>query len=347
MRQMEPGSGNHCCKENLMKAGKIVLWTFAALLLTGVLYAFSMAGGTGIGKLTFPFGGIQRFGLGQSVAVDQTETIRPDAFKRIEILTDSPDLAVRVVSGGDAAVHLGGTVRTTSPKSLPMLVMEEKGDTLVFRLVREQQGIFGIYSGNLVLTADLPEGWQGNLVLRSASADIKLDGGEYASLEIGSASGDFSLGALKTTGNLSLETTSGEINLKEAVAGTIRIASQSGDIQAGVLKADSIALRGASSEIEASDLSGRVEATTASGDVSLTVVNPKDAISVGTASGRVKIKVPAGTGLDVDAGSTSGSVGGSLSLDGGRKAEHAWTGTTGDKAVRIRVNTVSGDISLD
>ncbi len=330
-----------------MKAGKIVLWTFAALLLSGMLYVFSTGEGFLKGPLTFALDGMRNFGPGETVEVDQTEVISPDAYQRIEIITDSPDLTIRLISGKDASVHLAGTVRTTSPKNVPVLVKEEKGDTLVFRLMREQQGMIGFYNGSLSLNADLPENWHGNLVIQGASAEIKLDGGNFASVEISSASGDLSLGTLKSAGSLSLDTSSGEITLKEAMAETITISSQSGDIQAGILKAAHIRLGGTSSSIEADELYGLVEATAVSGDISLTVANPKESISVGSTSGRIQIKVPAGTGLDVDAGSISGSVGGSLSLEGGKKSEHARSGTRGDKSVKIRVNTVSGDIILD
>ncbi len=330
-----------------MKTGKIIFWTIIALLLSGTLLVFGLPEDMKKGALTVSFEDILNFGPGKTVAIDQTEVMRAEPFKRIEILTDNPDLKVKIVTGNDASVHLSGTVKTTFPGNVPKLVKEEKGDTLIFHLEREQQGSFGFCSGNLVVEASLPDSWHGSLFLEGASSEISLGTGDFASIEIRGASGDLSLGTLKTAGSLVLETASGEIALKDAKAGTITIASQSGDIRAGSLSADSIRFSGASSLVEGLELSGKVEATTASGDISLTMGNPKGSITAGTASGRIRIQVPVGTGLDVDAGSISGTISGNLSLNDGKKTEHAWTGTSGDKSVKIRVNAASGDIVLN
>jgi len=371
-----------------MKAGKIALWTFGALLLSGTLFGFGLMEDArrNNGGFDFHLGDFGNFGPGESITIDQTEKTDAKQFKRIEIRTDSPDLTVTPQPGTEVSARLSGTVRTTAPKSVPSLVREEKGDTLIFRLQREQTGVIGSFSSNLQLDVFLPEAWHGELILSGSSSDVSLPGGTFSHLAVTTDSGDLTLGTLATEGRFELETASGEISLESAdcgqatlktlsgdkdigvmtvkgalqmnsasgytklgsvTAGNCSINSQSGDIRIEMMTADGIRLSGASAVLTGNSLSGRVDAETASGDVTLSFEKPGDHITVMTSSGSVRIRVPAETGLDVEAGSTSGSVGGSLKLEGGTKKEHVWTGTSGDKAVRVNISTASGNITLD
>ncbi len=370
-----------------MKAGKIALWTFGALVLSGMLFAYGVTeDARKSGGVNFSFGDIDQWGPGEVHTVDQTETVSADQFKKIEIRTDSPDLTVSLKSGNEVSAHLYGTVKTSAPAAIQKLVKVENGDTLVFKLERQSSAIVGFHNSNLKLDATLPEGWHGDLKIVGASSEITMDAGSFASLAITTASGDHKLGTISTDGLLKLESASGEMQVKSAecgeafmtsasgdkriqeltvkgkldltsasgvtdlgrtAAGTLGITTVSGDVRMGETKAESIRINGASSTIKGLGLSGQVEVNTASGDVTLDMTGPDKAIAVSTASGRVQVTVPAGTGLDVEARSASGSMTGNLKLDGGKKTEHSWTGTAGDKSVRVKIGTASGDVNLN
>ena len=368
-----------------MKARKIVLWTFVALLLSGTLFAVSITEDIRRNGGTLDIEHLQ-VGPGTSYSIDETESAETAGIRRIEIHSDSPDIHLTASNGATASVRLHGSVRSTSEDSVPHLVQERKGDTLVFRLERASNVTVGFTSSDLVLDAVLPEAYAGALALSGASSDISLQSGHFEELSIRTASGDLDLGTLSVVQALKLETVSGEIDLDDATCTTGAVTSVSGDKTIGTLtaaegltlgstsgatetgtltarhldastvsgdmtvenlKADDVRLAGTSAACRIAALSGSLSATTVSGDMTFDFDAPGRTITVESSSGAVGLRFPDGAGLDVTAQSTSGSVDGNAALSGGEKKEHRWTGTSGDKSVQVRVKTVSGDIRID
>ena len=368
-----------------MNARKIALWTLVALVLSGTLFAFSVTedlrrnGGT----ISFDQAPI---GPGTTYTVDETESAATTGIKHIEIQTDSPDLVITASDGGTASVRLHGSVRTTTEASVPHLVMEQKGDTLVFRLERASNLSVGFHNSNLTLDAALPASYAGMLSLSGASSAIEMKEGHFEALSVQTVSGDLSLGALAVDRTMKLQTASGEIQLDEATCGDADISTVSGDKTIGTLtvggsatfgatsgateaeqvsarsvvattvsgdmtlrrlEAEQARLEGASSALRVEDMTGSLKASTVSGDMSFRFSVPGREVAVESTSGAVELEFPGDAGLDVTAQSTSGAVDGSVSLEGGEKKEHRWTGTSGDKSVKVTAKTVSGDIRLD
>ncbi len=368
-----------------MKARKIALWTLVALVLSGTLFAVSVTEDfrRNGGSLSFEQAQI---GPGTSYTLDETEAAATAGIRHIEIRSDSPDVIITETDGDTTSVRLHGTVRTTAAASVPHLVMERNGDTLVFRLERASTLSIGFHSSNLSLDVALPAAYAGMLTLSGASSGIEMNAGHFEALSIQTASGDVSLGSLTTEHALKIKTVSGEIRIDKAACGDAEISSVSGDKTIGTLSVASTARLGATSgateaerisarDVDATtvsgdmtigslnasqarfegtsgafrieDMTGALAATTVSGDMAFHFSDPGRDVVVKSTSGAVELDFPDNTGLDVTAKSTSGSINGSVSLAGGERKDHLWTGTSGDKSVRVEIGTVSGNILLD
>ncbi len=328
----------------------------------------------------------QNIGPGETYQVDETKTAKIGAFTRIEIHTDSPDMVVHVVPAEEITSRLHGTVNTTSVDAIPTLSQQEKGDTLVIRVARPPSLNVGFFSSNLTLNISLPGSWKGDLALAGSSSDISLPEGTFTSLTIQSVSGDVVLGTLHLEDAFQVETSSGEIRLTAVTCQTahlktvsgdkhldnllckgvvdfssssgsttlsrlegkkVTLSSVSGDVRMEKVLTEFIKMNGSSSSIRLSEVTGDTDIQTVSGDVILELHHPGKTVKASTSSGKIRITFPDGIGLDVTAKSSSGNMKGSLSLTDGEQKDRSWTGTRGDKAVRVSVSTASGDIHLD
>lgn len=146
-----------------------------------------------------------------------------------------------------------------------------------------------------------------------------------------------------------LTTASGDIKVSN-VTGEMRIKTASGEVEVknttGSLRVDV-----ASGNIRVEDASGSVSARTASGNVNveITRLEGTEAMEFSSASGNVSVRVPANIDADVDMATLSGS----LTTDFGLQVEQRRygpgqkaTGRVGSGARRLRINSVSGNVSL-
>lgn len=161
-------------------------------------------------------------------------------------------------------------------------------------------------------------------------ASFRVAGPASLALELKSASGD--IYASGFAGAASIETASGEVSLS-GLGGEVDVNSASGNISgsgcAKRLKAGS-----ASGNVTLSGLCGPAAADTASGEIDLAWEKLPAAgdISVGTASGNVRLVLPASASISARLSSASGSVNNAFS-----------SGTGG---FPVKVDTASGNIEV-
>ena len=322
---------------------------------------------------------------GETYQVNETETISADTFQRIEIHTISQDLSVSLVQDGEVTSTLQGTVTTTSPKSVPTLVQETDGDTLVIRVVRTNSAI-GYHVSNVKLQVSLPDAWEGDLQIVGSSSSVTLPEGRFSSLDLRTVSGDLDLGILTTRNQFALETSSGEIRIDSAICKRFEATTVSGDLQLDSLRfaesadistssgsldllnsagqslrtvsisgdillqdaaLDSLSVEGASSVVKLANITGNVQVKTISGDVTMEKAAPETYTRIETSSGEVRAEFAQDSGLKVDVSSSSGSMNGSLALAGETRKDHAWSGTRGDGSIEVTIKTISGEVTLD
>lgn len=148
----------------------------------------------------------------------------------------------------------------------------------------------------------------------TASGDVAL--WEVRGAKVKTASGDVSIGS--ATGDISLRTASGDIKVGDA-AGRLEASTASGSLDVGLAR-------------------GPVNSSTASGDLDIERYEGID-LDLKSASGNMRVGLPAGTKVALDAQSLSGRI---------RLPERTPPAVSrADRLqVRARLRTISGDIEL-
>lgn len=160
-----------------------------------------------------------------------------------------------------------------------------------------------------VVSADaVVSGLEGRASVRSVSGDVVLDG-LSGGADAQTVSGDLETRSLR--GDLAFETVSGDLTVVESGPGEVRAKSVSGSLT--------------------------VDLAETAGD-----------LSISTVSGDVTVRMPEGSGMRVDVKTTSGDL--SAGFDGlvreRKPGKSAMSGVLGAGAGRLKVKTVSGDVTL-
>ncbi|HEY6628736.1 MAG TPA: DUF4097 family beta strand repeat-containing protein [Acidimicrobiia bacterium] len=148
----------------------------------------------------------------------------------------------------------------------------------------------------------------------TASGDVAI--WEVKNAKVKTASGEVAIGT--ATGDVSLRTASGDVKVGDAT-GRVEISTASGSVDLGTTRGD-------------------VTSSTASGDLDIERYEGSD-LDLKSASGSIRIGLPAGTKVALDANSMSGRI---------RLPERTPSGISrADRhQVRARLRTISGDIEL-
>lgn len=241
------------------------------------------------------------------MSVQQFNTPSP---VRLEIKLAAADVRIKAEDGKQSSVNLEGPERL-----LESVHTELVGDRLLIEQRRKAwAGWFGPSHGELRVEVSVPT--SSRVKVQSASADVALDG-VFAGLQTKTASGDLTVTG-RLEGDALIETVSGDARLSR-VAGDLTVHTVSGDATADAVE-------------------GSVSAKSVSGDVRVGSVRAGQ-VSVQSVSGDVALGIATGSNIDVDAGSTSGTVSSEIPLAESRGGE-------GGPTVVVRGNTVSGDFRV-
>ena len=201
----------------------------------------------------------------------------------------------------------------------------------------------------------------GQMRSRWDSFDVTVGVPEGTDVEVRAASADVE--ARVALGSLAVEVASGELRVGD-VGGDAAVRSASGDVEIGVVAGD-LAVNTASGDVRLRGVEGDAAFNTASGDArvgfalaALAVSTQSGDVEVeryeggdlecNATSGDVKIGLPPGRALDVDINSVSGGIRSDFStdLEDVTSSPASPTAKTAHAGARLRVKTVSGDISL-
>ncbi|MBA2639134.1 MAG: DUF4097 family beta strand repeat protein [Nocardioidaceae bacterium] len=263
---------------------------------------------------------------------------------RLRIEFGSGDIALEASETDRVRIDLTGDGESGG-SLVDQTVIEQRGDEVVVDVPRRTG--FLRRSPSLDLRVVVPLGTRvdvkadavdidatgrlGDTQIKIGSGDLRLD--HTADVRVQTGSGDVTLGTADGTATLS--TGSGDVTCR-ALAGLGRVNSGSGDIRieraGGPLQVNS-----ASGDISIDDAADDVTVDSASGDQHLSRVT-RGRVRLNSASGDLHVGVADGTPVWLDVNTLTGSV--SSALSGGEPPGD------GEAAVELRVNTVSGDISL-
>ncbi len=216
------------------------------------------------------------------------------------------------------------------------------------------------------------DGWnapQTALTVQTASGDMKGEGLSCRSLALSSRSGDIQLRRVQTVGAAEIENISGDCDVAGGSVGErLQVKTQSGSIQAADLRAAQVSLETVSGRAQAHSVAGAVTIKTISGDIAGTAIGGA-AASVGTISGDAHITFAApfsgslaatsvsgdlrvglwsNSDTRVEMSTTSGDLHCRLPLSQtGISGERMVTGTLGTGVGSLKLQSVSGDLTLE
>jgi hypothetical protein len=172
----------------------------------------------------------------------------------------------------------------------------------------------------------------GAVEVETGSGDVEF--GEVAEARVNAASGDVQLGDVG--GDARVNTASGDVQMR-TVGGEAKINSASGDV---ILRevAGELSVNTASGDVLVRETGAAVSVNTASGDQEIGSVGAGK-VTLKSASGDLKVGIPEGTNLWVDARSRSGEVRSELPVSDLPPEGEA-------PVVELRANTMSGDITV-
>jgi phage baseplate assembly protein gpV len=217
-------------------------------------------------------------------------------------------LEVRQRSHGPGLILFGfirtrGTLRLTIPPTCRLEVHTGSGDVTIEGDAAVSGPVrIGTASGDVTVRGGVHE-----MVVRTASGDVRVSGAMLAGFEADTASGDVTLrsGSARTL----VESSSGDVRL-ERLTGGLSVDTSSGDVAA-----------------------------------SWDALPAGERVRVHTSSGDVRLRLPEGTALSGEASTSSGSIHTDFPGSSQRR-ERRLTFHAAPPAVELDVNTSSGDVIL-
>ncbi|QLL09211.1 DUF4097 family beta strand repeat-containing protein [Mycobacterium vicinigordonae] len=193
-----------------------------------------------------------------------------------------------------------------------------------------KRGMPRIRGGAVDIEIELPKGSRVHAELRSA--DLRAEG-EYADVQIGTASGDAEIDTV--TARIRAASSSGSLTV-HSVAGYASLATASGALRVQDLDGDG-KFSSASGSVSVDTLRGNLKARTASGAV-IVEAGVRGSVSAHTSSGEVAVGVPDGTAMRMDIVTGSGAITNRLQPADGPEA--------GDEILVLSVRSGSGDVHI-
>jgi DUF4097 and DUF4098 domain-containing protein YvlB len=231
----------------------------------------------------------------------------------LQIKLPIASLEVTTVDGGESTVTVMG-----SERMLEGTKVELSGNRLA---VEMQRKLFGGFSQHF----------------KGEDLKVRVTVPHHSRVDVVSAAGDADLNG--TFARLELKTVSGEVRVAGEITGDAIVQTVSGDSRlpyvGGDLKAQTV-----SGSVRADSVNGSVSMKSVSGDVRVDSVR-EGKVHVQSVSGDVAVGIAAGTNVDVDAKSASGTLSSEVPL-----AAAPGNGNGTGPTVVVRGQTVSGDLRL-
>jgi DUF4097 and DUF4098 domain-containing protein YvlB len=242
----------------------------------------------------------------------RTETFTAPGPLRTTVRLTSGSVEIEAVEGSEAAVTVE-PLNEPARRGLDELRIELIGDELVVDLERRIGGLtFMLRSPSFRVTIRVPR--DSRLAVSTVSADLRARG-RFAAAEVKTVSGD-----------VSVEDVSEDATVK-SVSGDIRFGSVGGAISANTVSGD----------VKVGEAARGAQIKTISGDQAVGSVSEGSA-AFHSVSGDIRVGIRPGSGVWMDAKSTSGKTVSELETADGPPSD--------GPMVEVRAKAVSGDIRI-
>lgn len=251
-----------------------------------------------------------------------------------EYAFETPDPVRLTVELGSGGLHLHAVETATTRvrvrgRDADQVRVEQHGRRIEIIAPRQRTGFL---AGKPDLQVDARVPLDSALAARTGSADVRAEG-RLDGCQVKSGSGDV---RLETLGGPSLvETGSGDVRIAAAHA-ELKVQSGSGEVTLGHTGAAVVVSTG-SGDVGIDSTEAPATVKTGSGDLAIGSAR-RGRITVKSASGGVRVGIPAGIPLWTDISTVSGQI---RSTRGG-----AGEPAEGQEYVELRATTVSGDVVL-
>ncbi|HEY7682659.1 MAG TPA: DUF4097 family beta strand repeat-containing protein [Gemmatimonadales bacterium] len=184
----------------------------------------------------------------------------------------------------------------------------------------------------------------GQLVINAISADVSARRTRGA-LDIDTGAGNVRVETVG--GRVSLDTGSGDVAISGLQNGSLEVETGSGSVSGSKLQAQDLQIDTGSGDIHLEDTSApRLDLESGSGSIRAELTSGFERLSVETASGDVTVRLPDGTGAELDLDTGSGDFTIDVPVTLLKRSESSLRGRIGDGNARIHIETGSGDIAL-
>ncbi len=325
---------------------KALIISIIVFIVSAVAFGISVAV-TGVTEGTFNVA-VGNF-MNRAESPNEQEFIFEEDFKDIRIENGSADVKVSVADVEET------TVRFKSSSGLMRINSYVKNDRLVVECDDGFYIIGWFISGDEAeLQVILPEKKYRNVefVTGAGSADIKKLISENFEAQVASGSGYYNIFA----DEIEVDVASGSVEIENCTpnkAKSIKLEAASGNHKLKGFETEKFNFDVASGAINAYDISGKGDVSLASGDINIEYRTWDNNLSVDAISGDVDVKLPIGSGVEVDLDAASGSV--LVQLDNGKDDGvdySSFSGSTntgrlgGDNVRQVDVDLVSGEVNI-
>jgi DUF4097 and DUF4098 domain-containing protein YvlB len=247
---------------------------------------------------------------------DRIERFVVGGRPRVEVSVGSGDVTVLAGEPGAIEVRVDGSAGSA--------VIEQLGDTVV---VEQEKGWAGRGSIDVVVLA--PAGAVVQTTTGSGDVTVELEVGELTAT---AGSGDVRV--RRVGGDAKVKTASGDLTV-EQIGGRLEATTASGDVRIGDVGGD-LSAKTASGDVVVERVGRSAELTSASGSLRVGCFEGAE-LAARSMSGDISIGIPPRRRIDVDMDSISGEL---------RNRLPAGDGSPPEVVVRLRISTVTGDVTL-
>ncbi len=260
-------------------------------------------------------------------AIDKSEEMDVRDVKKIETSVVFADVKVVRENRETVKIHYFGILNDSRDADYNI----RKNNTFKFEVNwhNDLLNLNPFKNSKAMMIIYLPEEYKGELMSNTVSGDIETD-------------------ALKLS-EVKLSTVSGDIDVEELEGNDLTIASVSGDIRLNKATLEQVDLDNVSGSLRINELeSEKVDANTISGDIRIDLEEMKDNIKIESVSGSVILNIKEDLNAELNVESLTGDVNCSHKVDDvDEKDDNVLKGKIGSGKYELRIETLSGDISID
>lgn len=277
--------------------------------------------------------------------INDTAEFTLSDIKSINLSSVSTDINIIPYNKSEIKIHFYGKGSSTN-KELPYLETELSNGNLIAAIkYPKSSSFFNLTNLDAKIDLYIPEDFSKNLILHTTSADINIGNLASSDLSISSVSGKTTIDTLEC-GDFSLKTTSGEAKINSIKCKKSSFSSVSGELNSDSFASESLDFHTTSGELTLKEFAGSLSGSTVSGSVEIDYKTFDKSVDVSTTSGDVTVSLPNSSEFSVELNSTSGDFENEFPSKITKSNKRSLYGTVGDGSNKIKIKTVSGDISI-